>query len=48
MTDYLAQSTPIVADYGDEPLQRDEVEEAIRRAQAFVQACEAIVRTPKP
>jgi uncharacterized protein (UPF0332 family) len=32
-------STRIVADYGDEPLQGDEVEHSIRRARDFVDAC---------
>jgi len=41
------ESMRIVADYGDEPLHRDEVETALRRAEAFVSACENIVRSHK-
>jgi len=40
-------SMRIIADYGDEPLHRDEVEAALRRAEAFVSACENLVRSQK-
>ena len=41
-------STRIIADYGDAPLQRDEVEASIERARAFVEACNQLIREQKP
>lgn len=37
------ESTRIVADYGDEALQRDEVVAALDRARVFVSACEKLL-----
>jgi uncharacterized protein (UPF0332 family) len=41
------ESTRIVADYGDEAVQPDEVEATLGRAQTFVEACERLLKTHK-
>ena len=42
------ESTRIVADYGDDPIQRDEVEAAIQRAGVFIDACEQLLQRHTP
>ena len=38
------ESTRLVADYGDEPLQREEIDASIQRARAFVDACAELLK----
>ena len=42
------EETRIAADYADQVLQRAEVEAAIHDADAFVQACELMIRNKAP